>query len=172
MPSWSAFTVAEPELSARSLAILTSTTNAVLGTLRRDGSPRLSGIDPFLFDGDLWIGSMPGARKGDDLRRDPRLALHAIPWESRQVREGAVDPGAGDVKLTGRGVLVTDDAARARVMAGFEAQRGFEAEPGGEAPADLFAIDLATVVAVSVDGDQLVIDRWSATEGRKTVRRS
>ncbi|MBA3283031.1 MAG: pyridoxamine 5'-phosphate oxidase family protein [Acidimicrobiia bacterium] len=166
MTTWKQFNASEPELAARALAILTSTTNGVLGTIRRDGTPRLSGIDPFIAHGELWIGSMPGARKGADLKRDPRMALHGIPWESRKVRDGAAEPGEGDAKLTGRAVLASDEEKRAA----FAAERGFE--PPDIDTSDVFRIDLATVVVVSVADDQLVIDRWSAAEGRQTVRRT
>ncbi len=168
MTSISDFQAAEPELAARALAILTSTTNAVLGTIRADGSPRLSGIDPFVALGQLWIGSMPDARKGHDLRRDPRMSLHGIPWESRRVREGAADPGDGDVKLTGRAVLADAEAKRA-AFAAFARERGFE--PPDPDSSDVFRLDLDTVVVTSVADDQLVIDSWSATRGRTTVRR-
>lgn len=166
MTTWKQFNASEPELAARALAILTSTTNGVLGTIRRDGTPRLSGIDPFIAHGELWIGSMPGARKGADLKRDPRMALHGIPWESRKVRDGAAEPGEGDAKLTGRAVLASDEEKRAA----FTAERG--SEPPDIDTSDVFRIDLATVVVVSVADDQLVIDRWSAAEGHQTVRRS
>ena len=75
----------EPDLAVRARAILSSTTNAVLGTIRRDGSPRLSGADPYFHAGQLRIWSMPRARKGHDVRRDPRVAPHSIPWDSRQL---------------------------------------------------------------------------------------
>ena len=80
MPSWSDFTADQPELAGRARTIIGSTTNAVLGTIRADGSPRLSGIDPFFVDDELWLGSMPGARKGADIARDRRIALHSVPW--------------------------------------------------------------------------------------------
>ena len=167
MTTWNDFAAAEPELAATAEGILTSTTNCVLGTVRADGSPRLSGIDPFFLDGELHIGSMPNARKGRDLIRDPRLSLHAVPWESRRIRDGATDPGDADAKLTGRAVQIPHDEA-VRVMAAYFAERGIDAPAEG----DLFRIELDTVVTVSVADDQLVIDRWSAASGRVTVRRA
>lgn len=158
----------EPELGPRALAILTSTTNAVLATIRADGSPRVSGIDPFVVDGQLCFGSMDGARKAQDLARDPRMALHAIPWESRRTKEGATDPGDADAKVTGRAVAVTDPEEQAKVLRWFREERGFDVPPGG----DLFTVDIDSLVVVSVDGEELVIDRWTAAGGRKTVRRS
>jgi hypothetical protein len=170
MTSWHDFTIAEPELAERARSILTSTTNAVLGTIRADGSPRLSGIDPFFVGSELWFGSMDNARKGADLVRDPRCSLHAIPWESRKVKDGAADPGEADVKVSGRAVRFTEaDPDHATTMAAFVEDRGFEPPPG----ADLFRLELDTVTVVSVDheANQLVIDRWSAAGGRVVVRR-
>lgn len=169
MTSWNSFERDEPELSARARSIISATTNCVLATIRADGSPRISGIDPFFREADLWIGSMPGSRKGADLQRDPRLALHGIPWESRKVTEGATDPGDGDVKITGRAVLLGDDEASARILGEYFAELGVEQPPDG---GDLYTIDLETVVVITVEDDQLVIDRWSAADGRKVVRRS
>lgn len=169
MTSLTDIAAVEPDLAERALAILTSTTNGVLGTIRADGSPRLSGIDPFLADGEIWIGSMPGARKADDLKRDPRMSLHGIPWESRRIKEGATDPGDADVKLTGRAILATA-AEKSAAFAAFAADRGFE-PPDADA-SDAFRLDLDSLVVVSVADDQLVVDTWTAAEGRRTVRRS
>ena len=55
----------EPDLANRVRAILLSTTNAVLGTIRRDGSPRLSGADPYFHDGQLpHLVNAAGAKEG------------------------------------------------------------------------------------------------------------
>ncbi|HRW39886.1 MAG: pyridoxamine 5'-phosphate oxidase family protein [Acidimicrobiales bacterium] len=166
MSTWSSFEAAEPELAGRARALLTATTNCVLGTLRANGSPRLSGIDPFFVGGELHLGSMPGARKAHDLQRDPRLALHGVPWESRRPKEGASDPGEADAKLTGRAVEIPHDEA-VRTMAAHFAELGVDAPAEGH----LFRVDLETVVVVFVEDDELVIDRWSEAEGRVTVRR-
>ena len=158
----------EPDLADRVRAILSSTTNAVLGTIRRDGSPRLSGADPYFHDGQLRIWSMPRARKGQDLRRDPRVAVHSIPWDSRQLRDGGPDVGAADAKVSGTAVLATD-------AGDLNAFRGWlESERGSEPPEDwdLFTIDIDALAVISADGGQLVVDRWSAANGRRTTRRT
>lgn len=168
MTDWKTFAAAEPDLAAKARSILTSTVNCVLGTLMLDSSPRLSGIDPFFADDQIWIGCMPDSRKGADLRRDPRFSLHAVPWESRRIRTDATDPGDADAKLTGTAHLVEDEALRLGTFGALAAERGFDPPLDGE----LFAISLRTVVAVWVEDDQLVIDRWAADEGRRTIRRS
>jgi hypothetical protein len=158
----------EPDLAGRARAILSSTPNAVLGTVRRDGSPRLSGADAHFHDGQLRIWSMPGARKGQDLRRDPRVALHSIPWDSRRLRDGADDVGLADAKISGRAVLTTDADERSAFRAWFTSDRGYEPPDDW----DLFTIDIDALTVVSVDEGNLVVDRWSATDGRDAVRRS
>lgn len=167
MASFEELHTAEPALAERVQAILTSATNAVIGTISRDGTPRLSGADPHFHGRDLYVWSMPGARKGDDLRRDPRIAVHSIPWDSRKVRDGADDVGLADAKVIGRAQLVTDDGEYAAFRDWLSARRG------GEQPADwdLFRVDIDTVAVVYVDDGRLAIDRWSASGGRRTTRR-
>jgi Pyridoxamine 5'-phosphate oxidase len=168
MASFSDVQNVEPHLANRARAILTSTTNAVLGTLRHDGSPRLSGVDPFFHNGQLRIWSMPRARKGEDLRRDPRLALHSIPWDSRGLRDGAANVGAADAKVSGTATVTTDPGELAAFRAWLKSERGFEPPEDW----DLFTIDIDGLTVISADAGQLVIDRWSTTDGRQTIRRS
>jgi len=149
-------------------AILSATTNAVLGTIRRDGSPRLSGADPYFHDGQLRIWSMPRARKGQDLRRDPRVAVHSIPWDSRRLREGAADVGEADAKVSGTAVLTTGAGELSEFRAWLKSERGFEPPEDW----DLFTIDVYELTVIAVDGGQLLIDRWSTTDGRQTTRRA
>jgi hypothetical protein len=158
----------EPDLADRVRAILSSTTNAVLGTIRRDGSPRLSGADPYFHDGQLRIWSMPLARKGQDLRRDPRVAVHSIPWDSRRLRDGAEAVGDADAKVSGTAVLVTDAGERSAFRSWLASERGLEPPDDW----DLFTIDIDTLTVVSVDNGELVIDRWSSSHGRQTTRRT
>ena len=65
--------------------------------------------------------------------------------------------------------LLGDDAASARILAEYFAELGVDQPDAG---GDLYTIDLDAVVVISVADDQLVVDRWSATDGRKVVRRS
>jgi hypothetical protein len=168
MASFSDVQNAEPALADRVRAILSSTTNAVLGTIRRDGSPRLSGADPYFHNGQLRLWSMPGARKGQDLRRDPRVAVHSIPWDSRRLRDGAADVGAADAKVSGTAALTTDPAERSAFRTWLRSERGFEPPEDW----DLFTVDIDELTVVSADTGQLVIDRWSTLDGHQTVRRS
>jgi hypothetical protein len=157
----------EPDLAERVQAVLTSATNAVLGTIRRDGSPRLSGADPYFHNDELRIWSMPGARKGQHLRRNPAVAVHSIPWDSRKLRDGAADVGLADARVTGRAVLVDDPGDHASFRAWLRAERS--AEPPDDW--DLFTIDIDAMAVVFVDDGRLAVDQWSADDGRRATRR-
>ena len=105
MTSWQDFEIQAPELATVAREVMGRHKHKVLATLRKDGSPRVSGTEARLDGGELWMGSMPGAVKALDLRRDPRMALHdpARPrWRRNRGR------WAGDVKLAGRAVAITD----------------------------------------------------------------
>ncbi|HVF73582.1 MAG TPA: pyridoxamine 5'-phosphate oxidase family protein [Acidimicrobiales bacterium] len=101
MTSWADVEAAAPELAALVRARFEATGLAFLATLRTDGSPRITGVEPTFEDGELVLGMMAGSRKGADLRRDPRLALHAASVD-KEVKDG-------DAKVAGRAVLVNDD---------------------------------------------------------------
>jgi hypothetical protein len=101
MARWRQVEAEVPDLAARVRAAFAASRHATMATLRADGGPRISGTEvEFSADGELRIGSMTGAVKARDLRRDPRLALHSP----------TVDPGEdgtswpGEAKVAGRAV--------------------------------------------------------------------
>ena len=156
MPSWKEFETAAPQLAERVRARLDAHAHKTLATLRRDGSPRISGTEAGVDDGELWIGSMWQARKARDLQRDPRFALHS----------GSDDPPAwnGDAKLSGVVEEITDPE-RVRAI------NGQSAPPG---PSHLFRLDLREVSTVELDetGKQLLVTVWTPEGGVREMRRS
>jgi hypothetical protein len=102
------------------------------------------------------------------LRRDPRLSLHSIPWDSRRLRDGAADVGAADARVNGTATVTTDPAERSAFRSWLTSERGSEPPTDW----DLFTIDIDALTVISADSGQLVIDRWSSTDGRQTIRRS
>ena len=156
MPSWNDFEASAPELAARVRDLLDARVHKTLATLRADGSPRISGTEARLADGELWIGSMWQARKARDLQRDPRFALHS----------GSDDPPGwtGDAKLAGVAVEITDeDEVRAR-----------NGEAGARGPSHLFRLDLHEVSTVGLNDarDGLVIHVWTPDRGVRELRRT
>jgi pyridoxamine 5'-phosphate oxidase-like protein len=77
MAGWSEVEAAAPELAAEARRLLDAHTHKTLATLRKDGSPRISGTEAQFEDGELWFGAMLHSVKALDLRRDPRFALHS-----------------------------------------------------------------------------------------------
>ena len=158
MASWSEIEAAAPELAARARATFDAHRHKVLATLRRDGSPRISGIEASFTDGELWLGMMPGSRKALDLRRDSRLALHSASVDPPD------DPAAwaGDAKLSGRAVEVEDPELLRKLGAGDEAET-----------AHLFRVDVTELVHTRVGdpADHLVIDLWQEGKGLSSHQR-
>jgi len=149
MATWHEVRQAVPELAALVEECFAVRKHATLATLRQDGSPRISGTEVELTEAEVAIGSMPGARKAADLRRDPRFALH-----SPTVDPPEEDPSAwaGEAKLAGLAV-----------------EKGpLEGPPQG----DRFVLDVREVVLTRVEGDQLVIRSWHEGRGEQVVRRS
>jgi Pyridoxamine 5'-phosphate oxidase len=156
MPSWSDFEAEAPALAERVRARLDAHKHKTLATVRSDGSPRISGTETEIVEGDLWIGSMWQARKARDLQRDPRFALHC----------GSDDPPdwTGDAKLAGVAEEIVDPD-RVREI------NGEKAPPG---PSHLFRLDLREVSTVELDDERkaLVIEVWTPERGVRTMKRS
>ena len=100
---WSEFEAAAPDLAAIGRDRFTARNVVVLATLRADGSPRISAVNPFFVSGELLIGSMRSA-KVTDLLRDPRCALHSAIFDG--------DGSEGEFKLIARVVPVVDPTLR------------------------------------------------------------
>src|ERR671925_1473063 len=112
MTAWRDVERAEPEFAGRVQELFDAHRHKTIATLRADGSPRISGIEAVFEDGELVFGSMPNARKGEDLRRDPRFALHSATVDPV---EGSEAQWPGEAKISGRPIAAgpTTEAADA-----------------------------------------------------------
>ena len=156
MPSWTDFEAAAPQLAAEVRRRLEAHAHKTLATVRGDGSPRISGTEAGVVEGELWIGSMWQARKARDLQRDPRFALHT----------GSDDPPewSGDAKLAGVAEEVTDP----------ERVRAINGAAAGGGPSHLFRLDLREVSTVGLDEERkaLVIQVWTPERGVRSIKRA
>ena len=143
---WAAFELSAPELAAAVHERFTVRKHCTLATLRKDGSPRISGTEVEFSAGELWTGSMPGAVKALDLRRDPRLSLHSPTVDPPEGDEGA---WSGEAKLSGT----------------------VEEQPVGEDGAHRFRVQLTEVVLTTLDGGKLLITSWHPDRGVQQTRR-
>ncbi len=150
MVAWKDVEQAEPEFAARVRQLFDAGRHKTIATLRADGSPRISGIECEFADGELRFGSMPGARKGADLRRDPRFALHGPVFHPQEGKEGE---WPGEAKIAGRAVLAGP----------------IDVGPDG----DLFLADISEVVITRLNPEAtlLVIESWTPQRGLSLVHR-
>jgi hypothetical protein len=146
MPSWQEFEQAETEFAKRVQALFDAHKHKTIATLRADGSPRISGIECEFEDGELTFGSMPNARKGADLRRDPRFALHSATVDPVKGSEAA---WPGEAKISGRAIL---------------------ADASGS---DSFRADISDVVHTHLNAEatRLVVEWWTAAHGLQKIER-
>lgn len=158
MAAWNEVEAASPELAKAVRARFDAHGLGFLATLRQDGSPRICGVEPLFHADELWLGMMPDSRKGADLRRDPRLSLHAATVDK--------DVNDGDAKLSGIGVFVTDEAVKGAYRDALETATGFRPETF-----DLFRVDVTEISLVQPDRGELSIRTWTRTGGTREVRR-
>ncbi|MER5871387.1 pyridoxamine 5'-phosphate oxidase family protein [Streptomyces sp. NPDC002044] len=154
--NWAAFEKAEPEFAKAVQDRFAQYPHHVLATLRKDGSPRVAGLNVDIRGGELWLGMMPGSMKARDLQRDPRFALHTNPGEGETMPDG-------DVRVSGRAVEVVDPPELHRYAE--------ETASQSPHPFHLFHADLTEVVHIGVDGEELVVRAWTPAGGSRTIRR-
>ena len=114
-----------------------------IATLRADGSPRISGIECDLTNGELRFGSMSAARKAADLERDPRFAIHS---PTVHPEEGKESEWPGEAKIAGR---------------------------ASSTDGETFVADITEVVVTALDdtASKLVIEWWTPEHGLRRVER-
>ncbi len=133
-----------------------------LGTVRRDGGPRVSPIELFLSDGRLYVGSMPEAVKVQDLRRDERCCI-VTPLADK-------DDTAGEGKVFCRAREIDDAGEWERVRKGFLESRGFDmGEPG---VSHLFELGIDGAAFQRVEGDDFRTTSWAEGRGIRERRRT
>lgn len=150
MTTWEDVEQAEPAFAQRVRRLFDAHRHKTIATLRADGSPRISGIEAAFEDGELAFGSMTNARKGADLRRDPRFAMHSAPVDPV---EGAETRWPGEAKISGRAVHAGQTPG----------------QPGGE----LFHADITEVVHTHLNetATKLVVEWWTPTAGLRMIER-
>jgi hypothetical protein len=147
MASWAEFEAAETEFASRVRRLMTSRKHLTMATLRRDGSPRISGTEVEFADGELRIGSMPRAVKAMDLRRDPHVAIHGPTNDPPANRPAG---WKGEAKVAG--------IAK-------------EVDSGSEAHRFLIDIQEAVVTRLNDAGDRLVVESWNPSRGYRSMER-
>jgi Pyridoxamine 5'-phosphate oxidase len=162
MTTWQELTEAAPRITEIFARRHTATGGlCLLATLRSDGYPRISPIEPRIFEGRLWLIGMPGTTKFRDLARDPRFCLHTATVDS-QVSDG-------DAKLWGMVEDVPDRALHQRFAVALFEETGFDLR-GAEFD-HFYATDLTGASAVEVGGGHMDVTIWKPGQPERVVRK-
>jgi hypothetical protein len=145
---WSELADAQPRLAALGRERLLDRGVVLVATIRSDGTPRISPVEPLVLDGVLWLSMLWGSAKAADLRRDPRILVHSVITGQ--------DGGEGEFKIRGRALAEHDAGVQRRYAAAVATALGWNPEPGRF---HLFAVDIEQVTFIRYDeatGDQHV----------------
>src|SRR5712691_11760914 len=104
MPCWADFEAAAPKVAANARELIGRHRLVLAGTIRRDGTPRISPVEAHLVRGELMLVMIRGTLKARDVLRDPRLVLNSP----------VTDPANPDAELKLRGRVVAVDDAELR----------------------------------------------------------
>ena len=157
---WSEMQSGQPGLAALGRRRLLEPGVVLVATIRGDGTPRISPVEPFVMDGDLWLSMMWQSRKAADLLRDPRVLVHSVVTGR--------DGGEGEFKIRGIAGAVQDQAVQRRYAREVAGALGWNPDPGRF---HLFAVSIGEVAFIRYDdanGDQHVA-MWPPA--REFVRR-
>jgi hypothetical protein len=151
---WSEFAADQAILAAVAHDLLIKPGVVLVGTTRRDGSARISGVEPLLMDGELWLSMMPASAKARDLYRDPRIVVHSI-----------VTSPSPQAEIMLRGTVRSQTAAdvQRRYAAAAGAHLGWRPILGEFA---LFSVDINDVTFIGHDAGSngQHVARWPAGE--------
>lgn len=156
MITWEELETAAPPIAQLARERLDRTRVALLGTVRADGSPRISPIEPYLSQGNLLLGAMSRSLKTRDLQRDPRCVLHTAVT--------AANAGDPEVKLYGRAVEATTEIREGCSAAWWRTRP--EA-----AVVFVLVIELATSIEWNLQEGQMLVRRWSSNDGLTATAR-
>jgi hypothetical protein len=119
---WSDIENTQPRLAGLGHERLIRPGVVLVATIRRDGTARLSPVEPFVLDGDLWLSMMWQSAKARDLLRDPRILVHSVITN----RDGA----EGEFKVRGTARAEDDPAVQRRYADTVAAALGWNPQPG------------------------------------------
>jgi hypothetical protein len=155
---WNTFTEQQPKLEQRARELIIKPGVTLIGTIRSDGTPRISPVEPLLMDGDLWLSMLHGSTKAKDLLRDPRILVHNIVTN----RDGA----EGEFKIRGTAIEEQDADIHARYAGQVSRELGWTPVPGHF---HLLRIEIDSITCIWYrDGDQY-LTTWPP--GNEQVRR-
>ena len=153
MADWSGFERQAPHIASVFARRHSAAGNlCFLATLRPDGYPRISPMEPRFVEGQLVLVGMPGTQKFRDLERDPRFSLHTATIDAYV--------GEGDAKVWGQVRNVQDAELHARFAQELFEESGMDLRNDTLDP--FFVADLRGAASVEFINGQLTLTTWKA----------
>src|SRR6266699_6665653 len=156
---WADFETAAPMLAAQGRELIEHFRFVLVGTIRRDGTPRISPVEARLVRGHLMLVMIPGTLKARDLVRDPRILVNSPITHPD-------DPNR-EFKLRGRVIEIQDPELREATASAIEATSGWRPPAGWH----FFALDIEDVVFLAWQHGILDLTSWDRDHGLDSVRR-
>ena len=156
---WADFEAAVPELAARGRALIERFGFILAGTIRADGTPRISPVAAHLVGGDLMLVMIPGTQKARDVLRDSRIVLQSPVTE-------AAEPGA-EFKLRGHAAEVTGDTLRTATADTIETVSGWRPPRTWL----YLAVTVQAAAHLAWTGEDMTLTRWDSAHGLRGPER-
>ena len=159
--SWGEFEASSPELARLGRGLFDETGLVMLGTIRKDGSPRVSPVEFFIFAGELYFGMIWRSYKAQDLQRNPRcMVMNTV--HDRMLPDG-------EFKIAGTATEVTDNAERQAWAAALMEHMGFSPEEDDE-PYHLFKVGILTASFAKIENSDWYRLSWRAGDEAELAR--
>lgn len=154
--TWAALQAGAPDLAREGRLRFERSHVALLGTIRGNGLPRISPVEPYFLAGELVFGVMRSP-KLDDLRQRPGCVLHSAISD--------VNGTEGEFKVYGRAIVASAPSILGASTAWWASR-----------DATSFAvftleIDEAVLVAWDRGADRMRTTRWSKVGGERSATR-
>jgi hypothetical protein len=149
---WAGLEQVAPDLAGRVRGAIERFGFVLVGTIRRDGTPRICPVEAHVVRHHLMLVMIAESHKARDLARDSRLTL--------QTPVTNPDQPEGEAKLCGH-VTEVDQTQRAATAALIEEERGWR-------PRDswcFYALDLSAASCIEWHEDHMTLSRWDQVNG-------
>ncbi len=159
--NWNEFKTVAPELAETGEKLFERVGVVMVGSIRKDGSPRISPVEPLLAGTELYLGMMPETFKAQDLLRDPRCTIHNVISDKNAVE--------GEFKINGQARNVLDETERQLYCDELKKKIGWSPEG---MPFHLFAVQIQSAGLFKTADDQMarLVIRWRAGGKVETFR--
>jgi hypothetical protein len=158
--NWDEFKIAAPELAEAGEKLFERVGVVLIGTLRKDGSPRISPVEQLIAGEQLYLGMMPESLKAQDLLRDGRCTVHSLISDKNAAE--------GEFKLHGLAINVQDPAQRQLYCDELKKKIGWSPEG---MPFHLFAVQVQSAgLFLTESGMARQVKTWRAGKRIESFR--